>query len=108
MLDNRLDNALRHSELKTEKLEAHLAISASPSSNLCHLDIIDFGDGVPESSQSRLFEPFFTTTANGTGLGLYLCKELCESNGADLRYRRTDSGESAFRVSLQLEKGVMQ
>ena len=108
VLDNLLDNALRHSELKTEKLEAHLAISASPSSNLCHLDIIDFGDGVPESSQSRLFEPFFTTTASGTGLGLYLCKELCESNGADLRYRRTDSGESAFRVSLQLEKGVMQ
>ena len=108
VLDNLLDNALRHSELKTGQLEAHLAVSASPSSNLCHLDIIDFGDGVPESSQSRLFEPFFTTTASGTGLGLYLCKELCESNGADLRYRRTDSGESAFRVSLQLEKGVMQ
>ncbi|MGB0222664.1 MAG: sensor histidine kinase [Luminiphilus sp.] len=107
VLDNLLDNALRHSELKTGQLEAHLAVSASPSSNLCHLDIIDFGDGVPESSQSRLFEPFFTTSASGTGLGLYLCKELCESNGADLRYRRTDSGESAFRVSLQLEKGVM-
>ena len=108
VLDNLLDNALRHSELKTGKLEAHLAVSASPSSNLCHLDIIDFGDGVPESSQSRLFEPFFTTTASGTGLGLYLCKELCESNGADLRYRRTEAGESAFRVSLKLEKGVMQ
>ena len=107
VLDNLLDNALRHSELKTGQLEAHLAVSASPSSNLCHLDIIDFGDGVPESSQSRLFEPFFTTMASGTGLGLYLCKELCESNGADLRYRRTDAGESAFRVSLQLEKGVM-
>lgn len=107
VLDNLLDNALRHSELKTGQLEAHLAVSASPSSNLCHLDIIDFGDGVPESSQSRLFEPFFTTSASGTGLGLYLCKELCESNGADLRYRRADSGESAFRVSLQLEKGVM-
>lgn len=108
VLDNLLDNALRHSELKTGKLEAHLAVSASPSSNLCHLDIIDFGDGVPESSESRLFEPFFTTTASGTGLGLYLCKELCESNGADLRYRRTEAGESAFRVSLKLEKGVMQ
>ena len=108
VLDNLLDNALRHSELKTGKLEAHLAVSASPSSNLCHLDIIDFGDGVPESSQSRLFEPFFTTTASGTGLGLYLCKELCESNGAGLRYRRTEAGESAFRVSLKLEKGVMQ
>ena len=107
VLDNLLDNALRHSELKTGQLEAHLAVSASPSSNLCHLDIIDFGDGVPESSQSRLFEPFFTTTASGTGLGLYLCKELCESNGADLRYRRTEAGESAFRVSLKLEKGVM-
>ena len=107
VLDNLLDNALRHSELKTGQLEAHLAVSASPSNNLCHLDIIDFGDGVPESSQSRLFEPFFTTIASGTGLGLYLCKELCESNGADLRYRRTDGGESAFRVSLQLEKGVV-
>jgi two-component system sensor histidine kinase PilS (NtrC family) len=50
-----------------------------------------------------LFEPFFTTSEKGSGLGLYLCKELCEINGAGLIYRRTDAGESRFRVSLKTQ-----
>ncbi|MDA8947429.1 ATP-binding protein, partial [Luminiphilus sp.] len=53
-------------------------------------------------SHARLFEPFFTTTPEGTGLGLYLCKELCESNGADIVYQRTHDGRSSFRLSLRL------
>ena len=41
------------------------------------LSVIDNGPGVPESVQGQLFEPFFTTEAKGTGLGLYLARELC-------------------------------
>jgi two-component system sensor histidine kinase PilS (NtrC family) len=58
---------------------------------------------VPEAAQARLFEPFFTTNPEGTGLGLYLCKELCESNGADISYRRTADGRSSFRLSMRLQ-----
>jgi two-component system sensor histidine kinase PilS (NtrC family) len=50
------------------------------------LDIKDDGPGVPPANQARLFEPFFTTADQGTGLGLYIARELCEANGARLEY----------------------
>ena len=64
------------------------------------IDVIDYGTGVPRADQAKLFEPFFTTVAEGSGMGLYLCKELCEINNASLSYRPTDKGESCFRISL--------
>ena len=72
-----------------------------------HLDIVDFGLGVAEYNLTRLFEPFFTTSNHGSGLGLYLCKELCEINGARLSYRRTDAGESAFRITFDRVASVL-
>ena len=50
------------------------------------LSVIDNGPGVPGSSRGHLFEPFFTTEAKGTGLGLYLARELCAANQASLEY----------------------
>ncbi|MEQ6289880.1 HAMP domain-containing sensor histidine kinase [Vogesella sp. GCM10023246] len=46
----------------------------------------DDGPGVSEQAQSRLFEPFYTTESSGTGLGLYIARELAEANGARLDY----------------------
>lgn len=48
--------------------------------------IQDDGNGITAEDQARLFEPFFTTDKNGTGLGLYIAKELCEANNARLEY----------------------
>lgn len=103
VLDNLIDNALRHSESATGQRTADLRVGQSVIQRLCFIDVVDSGDGVPESAQARLFEPFFTTRAEGTGLGLYLCKELCESNGADISYRRTHDGRSSFRLSLRMQ-----
>lgn len=50
------------------------------------LDVIDDGPGVSEEVQAHLFEPFFTTDTRGTGLGLYIAKELADVNGARLEY----------------------
>ena len=50
------------------------------------LSVIDNGPGVPLHSQGELFEPFFTTDSKGTGLGLYLARELCAANRAVLEY----------------------
>jgi two-component system sensor histidine kinase PilS (NtrC family) len=48
----------------------------------------------------NLFEPFYTTESAGTGLGLYLSKELCEANRARLTYRAGPQGGSCFRIAF--------
>ena len=63
-----------------------------------YLNIIDFGSGVDEEQVAHLFQPFSTTSRKGTGLGLYLSKELCESNHAQLSYSKHPSGGSCFRI----------
>lgn len=103
ILTNLLDNALRHSLDDAGIAKARVVISVEPESEQCHIDVVDYGKGVSDDLLPRLFEPFFTTSPRGSGLGLYLCKELCEINGAGLVYRPTAAGESAFRVSIRME-----
>jgi two-component system sensor histidine kinase PilS (NtrC family) len=61
------------------------------------LSVIDNGPGVPAARQAQLFEPFFTTEAKGTGLGLYLARELCDANRATLEYVNDMPG-AHFRI----------
>jgi two-component system, NtrC family, sensor histidine kinase PilS len=100
VMSNLLDNALRHSKLATGEETAKIAVGIDFIGHQCTIDVIDNGTGVPTADQPKLFEPFFTTVTEGSGMGLYLCKELCEINSANLSYRRTDQGDSCFRISL--------
>ena len=100
VLTNLLDNALRHSKLATDKEFAKIVVSLDFSSHQCLMDVIDAGAGVSPVDQSNLFEPFYTTVEEGSGMGLYLCKELCEINNASISYVPTASGESCFRISM--------
>ncbi|MEE9493327.1 MAG: HAMP domain-containing sensor histidine kinase [Gammaproteobacteria bacterium] len=61
------------------------------------LDIIDNGPGIPPGSADKIFEPFYTTDSQGTGLGLYLARTLCEINQSQLSYHN-DNGKSCFRI----------
>lgn len=101
VLNNLLDNALRHSGEDHGVDQARIDIISDPAGRQIYLDVVDYGLGVADKLVSRLFEPFFTTAKDGSGLGLYLCKELCEINGAGLVYQPTPAGESAFRVSMK-------
>lgn len=66
-----------------------------------YLDVIDWGKGVPADIVDHIFDPFFTTTPKGTGLGLYIARELCEGNGATLTYHPGDGGVgSRFRITF--------
>lgn len=103
ILSNLFDNGLRHSSEEGECYRLRLDISLDSRGEKVYLDIVDFGLGVKEQNIPRLFEPFFTTSKQGSGLGLYLCKELCEINGARLAYKRTRLDESAFRVTIDRE-----
>ena len=62
------------------------------------LNIIDNGRGMTGEQRQRLFEPFFTTSTQGTGLGLFMSRELALTNGASLEYLALPTGGSCFRL----------
>lgn len=64
------------------------------------IDVLDRGPGIPDSVAERLFRPFFTTSAHGTGLGLYIARELCRANQASLDYVPVPGGGGCFRIRL--------
>lgn len=88
-------NALRYSS----KAPGSVILTIGAQAKRIFLEVQDDGPGVPAEHQAKLFEPFFTTAAEGTGLGLYIAKELCEANGSRLEYY-ADHGRSGagFRI----------
>lgn len=100
IFSNLLDNALRHSKQETGKETARIHIDVDSTLHQYQINMIDNGSGVAFADRAKLFEPFFTTMSEGSGMGLYLCKELCQINNADLDYRPTGKGESCFRISI--------
>jgi two-component system sensor histidine kinase PilS (NtrC family) len=82
VLWNLLRNAMRYAQPGPGAVRVVLRSYA----DRVELSVIDNGPGVPASSRGHLFEPFFTTEAKGTGLGLYLARELCSANHATLEY----------------------
>jgi two-component system sensor histidine kinase PilS (NtrC family) len=100
VLGNLLDNGLRHSSEGNTTPRVSIRVEKDAPAQRCIVDVIDGGPGVADSERAKLFEPFYTTVEKGTGLGLYLSKELCEINNSTLTYRRTDRGESCFRLTV--------
>jgi two-component system sensor histidine kinase PilS (NtrC family) len=62
------------------------------------LDVVDNGPGIDAETAEQMFEPFYTTASSGTGLGLYIVRELCEINQARLSYHPVPEGGSSFRI----------
>lgn len=97
VLLNLIDNACRHA-------------GAGPGNPVCidwgrasgsrrpYMEVRDSGPGIDEAFRDRLFEPFFTQHDDGSGLGLYLCQELCELNRATISYRSPPEGGSAIHI----------
>lgn len=86
VLSNLCQNGLRYSHKATGKHSLKLNAHIHQYTQRPYLEIIDSGDGIEKALQDKIFEPFFTTENTGTGLGLYLAKELCEANQAKLSY----------------------
>ncbi|MEO7775425.1 MAG: ATP-binding protein [Steroidobacteraceae bacterium] len=62
------------------------------------LQVADRGPGITQEDAERVFEPFFTRAAHGTGLGLFLARELAQTNGATLLHESRSGGGSVFRL----------
>jgi len=91
-------NLLRNAWRYSRKQAGSVRFSAEMRGDGMHLDIEDDGPGLPPEHQGKLFEPFFTTDAQGTGLGLFLARELAEANHAVLSYV-PGAGGARFRLN---------
>jgi len=77
-----------------------LRVGIVADTNNPYLDVIDNGPGIGPKLQQQIFEPFFTTATDGTGMGLYIARELCASNQARLNYLQNPAGGGRFRITF--------
>ena len=96
-------NALRY--CRREAGSITLSVRRKSATGSIELSVADDGPGVADALKGNLFEPFFTTASSGTGLGLYIAREICEANGATLEYVDGTNGGAQFSV---LFKGAQQ
>lgn len=100
ILWNLCQNGLRYTRPRNDGAMLVLRCGIKEDPPTPYLDIIDFGHGIADEIANEVFEPFFTTEAKGTGLGLYIARELCEINSARLSYRRAPGTESCFTITF--------
>ncbi|MFA6052632.1 MAG: HAMP domain-containing sensor histidine kinase [Methylobacter sp.] len=96
IMDNLCQNALRYGKPEAGQIILRaFMFQRSPC-----IEVIDNGTGISREHLNNLFEPFFTTSSGGTGLGLYISRELAELNQAKLSYHLTGDNRSCFRLCL--------
>lgn len=95
VLINLIRNAIRHNSHDADFIQ----ILVHTEAQHLFIDVIDFGQGITHQNLAQLFQPFFTTEINGTGLGLYLSQSICEANQAKLIYIEQKKQQGAcFRI----------
>ena len=98
ILVNLINNGLRFSS-KTQP-HAFVTLEVYEFGKSIHIDVIDTGHGIAKENIQYLFNPFFTTDNQGTGLGLYLSQAFCQANYANLEYVPSE-GQTCFRIICQ-------
>jgi len=97
VLWNLCDNAVKYAS-KTGGILVELDVGSLKGRGRTYLQVQDHGLGVDAATADKIFEPFFTEHSAGTGLGLYISRELCELNRATLLYLDRPGGGSIFRI----------
>jgi two-component system sensor histidine kinase PilS (NtrC family) len=101
VLVNLLDNALRHARPGPGSVAVSLKAASDDWVQLC---VFSAAEPMPVEVERHLFEPFFSTRSRGSGLGLYICRELCERYGGRIDYQRMQCAGvagNAFVLSLR-------
>lgn len=105
---NLVQNALRYGRMPGEPARV-MVVTRQGEHGVPILEVIDRGPGIAPKVAAQIFEPFYTTHEYGTGLGLYLARQMSEANQAALEYVRVAGGGSCFRLILtpaQMTKGT--
>ncbi|MBS0289916.1 MAG: PAS domain-containing protein [Proteobacteria bacterium] len=101
ILINLCENGLRYSLKKNYQATLTIRVTTTPFLDSVCIDVIDQGEGISQANAKHIFEPFFTTDKKGSGLGLYIAKELSQINGARLSHSPTEQG-CQFRITLPI------
>jgi len=102
VLVNLLDNAIRHASPRPGGVR--VALESSEDNGWAMMSVASDGPPIPQEVEPYLFEPFHSTRSRGTGLGLYICRELCERHGARIDFRRHDERHcNVFEVMMPRE-----
>lgn len=90
-------DAVRDLEPTRRRVEIELS---RPSAEEVVIEVADHGQGIPETERSAIFTPFFTTKANGLGLGLAICRSVADAHGGRLWARDNQHGGASFLLAL--------
>ena len=96
VLINLLDNALRYAAGSAESIQV---VTTHGFAGGVSLAVWSDGEPMEPSVERHLFEPFFSSQSRSTGLGLYICRELCAGHGASISFSRTQRKVSATLVT---------
>jgi two-component system sensor histidine kinase PilS (NtrC family) len=100
ILWNLCQNAISHAAPAPDEpaVPVDLRFGRLPYNDRPFVEVADRGPGIPVEDAERVFEPFFTRSPKGTGLGLFLARELAQTNGATLLHEPRGGGGSVFRI----------
>ena len=98
ILWNLCDNAVKYASVTAGAIAVEISSGVLEPSGRPYLEVADRGPGIKPDKVEQIFEPFYTSQPGGTGLGLYISRELAERNGAALRYQPRAGGGSVFRI----------
>ena len=96
-----LDNTIHHASIKRQP-RVQLGMRKDLSAGYCVITVQDNGPGIPKSRLADIFEPFYTTRKEGSGLGLYIARQLCEANQCEL----TVDSQPGVGTSFHLRMGL--
>ena len=94
---NLCENAIKYGS-SNGGIAVEISFGRLPGNRRPYLEVSDSGAGIPEEMREQIFEPFATGRSGGTGLGLFISRELCECNRAALVYEARRGGGSVFRI----------
>jgi len=98
VLWNLCSNAVNHARMDSASVAINIQGGITMDSSQPFIDVIDNGPGIDEDIAQQIFDPFFTTRTEGTGLGLYITKEVVESNRAKIKHIALPTGGTCFRI----------
>jgi len=107
VLINLFDNGIRHGRKHDIEATLQVKLATTQLGPQAYIDVIDQGLGIAEADIHHLFEPFFTTESQGTGLGLYLSREMCEASQARLDYIDDNKSGTCFRLTFAHHRRIV-